>query len=366
LLQAVLDDVGVGLAVVDKEGRIVFHNQAASNMFGATDNLSAAEWRRRNYKLHDTQGREIPAEQGPIARALTGQEVKPQEVRVTLPDGRIKWLHVAAVTFSVLGLAGVFVIVADETEEIDLRKAVERLQRIGEFAVLAGGLTHDFNNILSVVSNNVALALGDEGVQEITRTRLEEMAAALKKGATLVARLMQHSSVQDTAMRPLQINGVVSSALDLARPLIRGRVRVKTELSHALPAVPGNPSRLEQVLVNLILNALDAMPEGGELALSTQLVSSEAVPGKKHEPHKQFVIIAVADTGVGIPENIRSSIFDTFFTTKPDGKGVGLGLSSARAIVRQHDGHIEVQSAPGAGTTFRIFLPATDKPASDC
>jgi len=366
LLQAVLDDVGVGLAVVDKEGRIVFHNQAASNMFGATDNLSAAEWRRRNYKLHDTQGREIPAEQGPIARALTGQEVKPQEVRVTLPDGRIKWLHVAAVTFSVLGLAGVFVIVADETEEIDLRKAIERLQRIGEFAVLAGGLAHDFNNMLSVVSNNVALALGDEGVQEITRTRLEEMAAALKKGATLVARLMQHSSVQDTTMRPLQANGVVSAALDLARPLIRGRVRVKIELAHDLPAVQGNPSRLEQVVVNLILNALDAMPEGGELALSTQLVSSEAVPGKKHEQYKQFVLITVADTGVGIPENIRSSIFDTFFTTKPDGKGVGLGLSSAQAIVRQHNGHIEVQSAPGAGTTFRIFLPATDKSPSDC
>jgi signal transduction histidine kinase len=285
---------------------------------------------------------------------------------VTLPDGRVKWLHAAAHPFSVLGLAGMFVIVTDETEEIELRKAMERLQRIEEFVVLAGGLAHDFNNILSVVSNNVALALGDEGVQESTRTRLEEMAAALKKGATLVGRLMQYSSVQETTMRPLQINGVVSAALDLARPLIRGRVRVKTELSHALPAVPGNPSRLEQVLVNLILNALDAMPEGGELALSTQLVSSEAVPGKKHEPHKQFVLITVADTGVGIPENIRSSIFDTFFTTKPDGKGVGLGLSSARAIVRQHHGHIEVQSTPGAGTTFRIFLPATDKPASDC
>jgi two-component system, cell cycle sensor histidine kinase and response regulator CckA len=359
LLQAVLDNVGVGLVVVDKEGRIVFHNQAARNMFGATDNLSAAEWRRRNYKLHDTQGREIPAEQGPIVRALAGEVVKPQEVRVTLPDGSIKWLHVAADPFSVLGLAGVFVLVADETEQIDLRKAVERLQRIGEFAILAGGLAHDFNNILSVVSNNVALALGDEGIQEITRTRLEEMAAALKKGATLVGRLMQYSSVQDTTMRPLQINGVVSSALDLARPLIRSRVRVKIELAHALPAAQGDPSRLEQVLVNLILNALDAMPDGGELALCTTPVSSAAVPGNKDQGNKQFVLITVADTGIGIPENIRSSIFDPFFTTKPGGERAGLGLSSAQAIVRQHNGHIEVQSAPGAGTTFKIFLPVT-------
>ena len=364
LLQAVLDDVGVALAVIDKGGRIIFHNQAASNLFGAAENLSAEEW-RRDYKLHDSQGRDIPPDQGPIARALAGEEVGPQEVRVTLPDGRVKWLHAAAHAFSVLGLAGMFVIVTDETEEIELRKAMERLQRIEEFVVLAGGLAHDFNNILSVVSNNVALALGDEGVQESTRTRLEEMAAALKKGATLVARLMQYSSVQDTTMRPLQINGVVSAALDLARPLIRGRVRVKAELANDLPAVQGDPARLEQVFVNLILNALDAMPGGGELALCTKLVPSAAVPGKKYQENKQFVLITVADTGIGIPDNIRGSIFDTFFTTKPDGKGAGLGLSSALAIVHQHNGYIEVQSAPGAGTTFRIFLPAIDRPTSE-
>jgi PAS domain S-box-containing protein len=361
----VLDDVGVGLAVVDKAGTIIFHNQAAHDMFGATENLSAAEWRRRNYKLHDAQGQEIPAEQGPITRALAGEEVKPQEVRLTLPDGRIKWIHFAAHSFSVLGLAGVFVIVADETSEVDLRRAIERLQRIKEFAVLAGGLAHDFNNILSVVFNNVALALSDEDVEEITRTRLREMAAALQKGAALVARLKQYSHLQDTEMRPVQVNEVVSAALELARPLMRGRVRVKTEMSDALPAVQGDSSRLEQVIVNLILNALDAMPEGGELSLCTQFVSSDAVPVVKDKEKKQFVLITVADTGRGIPENIQRSIFDPFFTTKPDARGAGLGLSSAQAIVRQHQGHIEVQSAPGAGTTFRIFLPANDKSASD-
>jgi len=334
-------------------------------MFGAIENLTAAEW-LRDYKLRDSQGRDIPPGQGPIERALTGEEGDPREVRVAFPDGRVKWLHVAAQAFSVLGLTGVFAIVTDETEEVELRKAMERLQRIEEFAVLAGGLAHDFNNILSVLSNNVALALGDEGVHEITRTRLQEMNAALKKGATLVSRLMKYSGVQDTTMRPLQINGVVSAALDLARPLIRGRVRVKAELANDLPAVQGDPARLEQVFVNLILNALDAMPEGGELTLSTQLVSSDAVPGKKDEGYSDFVLVTVADTGMGIPENNRRSIFDPFFTTKHDGERAGLGLSSAQAIIRQHKGHIEVQSVPGAGTTFRIFLPAKDRSASDC
>jgi PAS domain S-box-containing protein len=235
-----LDDVGVALAILDTKGRIVFHNRAARNMFGATDNLSEAEWRRRNYKLHDTHGREILAGQGPLLHTLAGEEVRLHEVRVTSPDGRIKWLHVAADPFSVLGLAGMFVIVTDETEQVELRKATERFRRIEEFAVLAGGLAHDFNDILSVVSDNIVLALGDEGVQEITRTRLQQMAAALKKGAIIVARLMRYTRLHDTQMGPVQINEVVSSALELAHPLIRSRVRVKGEMSHALPDVQGD------------------------------------------------------------------------------------------------------------------------------
>jgi signal transduction histidine kinase len=120
--------------------------------------------------------------------------------------------------------------------------------------------------------------------------------------------------------------------------------------------VQADPSQLDQVFLNLILNALDAMPEGGELALSTSLVSHDATQQGKNEKNNRFVLITVADTGTGIPEHIRPRIFDPFFTTKP-GKGAGLGLSSAQLIIRQHNGHIEMQSAPGAGTKFSIYLP---------
>ena len=139
LLQAVLDDVGVALAVIDHEGNFVFTNHAALKMFGATDHLSVAEWRRRDYKLQDAHGLEIRAGQSPIVRALAGEEVAPHDIRMTLPDGRFKWLHVAAHPFSVLGLTGVLMIVTDETEQVELRRALERLQRIEEFAVLTGG-----------------------------------------------------------------------------------------------------------------------------------------------------------------------------------------------------------------------------------
>lgn len=361
LLQTVLDHVGVALAVIDRERRFVFTNQAAFDMFGAAENLPIAEW-RRHYKFHDSQGREIPEGQAPIMRAFAGEEVEPHDVRMTHPDGRFKWLHIAGHSFSVLGLTGVFLIVADETEQIELRRAMERAQRIEEFGVLAGGLAHDFNNILSVLSGNVALALSDDSVPEV-RLRLQEMQAALKTGTALVARLMQYSPTQDTQIRFVQINEVVNAALMLARPLFKGRVRVKTEMSDSLPPVQADFSRLEQVLLNLILNALDAMPEGGELSLCTELVSSDAVHGR-NEGKGQLVLTTITDDGIGIPENLLLSIFHPFFTTKRGGKGAGLGLSSAQAIVRQHKGHIEVQSTPGAGTKFSIYLPVAEGSAT--
>lgn len=356
LLKSVLDNVGVALAVIDQWGRYVYVNQAAFKMFGAADNLPFADW-RRDYKVQDNQGQEIPIGEAPILRALAGEEVKPQDVSVLLPDGRIKWLHVAASRFEVLGLPGVFVLVTDETEEVGLRKALEKAQRIESFGILAGGLAHDFNNILSVLSGNIDLALGDEGVQEITRARLQTMRMALGKGTALALRLMQYSPKQDTQIRPIQINEVVNAALELVGPLVKNAVGVKTELSHRLPALQADSSQLEQVLVNLILNALDAMPDGGELALCTELVSGDAMPGGNNEEKKQFVLVTVADTGIGIPENLLLNIFEPFSTTKPTGVGTGLGLSSAQWIVRQHNGHIKVQSVPGAGTKFSIYLP---------
>ncbi len=363
LLQSVLDNVGVALAVIDSEHKFVFTNQAALKMFGATESLagiSLLEW-RRNYTFHDSQGREIPPGQAPILHALEGEEVKPHEVRVTLPDGRVKWLHAAGVPFSVLGLKGVFVIIIDETEQVELRRALEQAQRIEGVGLLVGGVAHDLNNMLSVLSENVALALTEVEEPEAVRARLQQMGTALEKGGALAKRLVNYSHAQKIEPHPIQINDIVNAALELARPLMKGRVNVKADLACCLPNVEADPSRMEQVLVNLILNALDAMPEGGELALYTELLTGDAVLGDKDEAKKQFVLITVVDTGVGIPENLQSSIFDPFFTTKPGGKGAGLGLSSACAIVRQHNGHIKVQSTPGAGTKFSIYLPVEEK-----
>ena len=353
------------MAVIDGQRRFVFTNQAALNLLGMDKNISLAELMSRNYKLRDSQGREIPPGEGPLMHAFEGEEIKPRDVNVTFPDGRSKWLHIAAHSFSIMGLSGVFVVVADETEEVELRKALERAQRMGEIGTLAGGLAHDFNNVLSALTENVILALGDEEVPEITRSRLLEMQAALSKGGVLTQRLMGYSRAQDVQMSPVQINDVVSAALDLTRPLLKSRVRVKAEMSDDLPAIKGDFSRLEQVMVNLIMNAVDAMPEGGELAIQTGLVPRNAVPrggdnaslASKSKAEEKVVVVSVADTGIGIPAELQAQVFEPFFSTKPTGKGTGLGLSIVQTIVRQHKGDIKLQSKQGSGATFSVYLP---------
>lgn len=366
-LHAVLDSVGVALVVVDAQGKFVFTNQAALRMFGWTENLggiSVEDW-RRDYVFRDGQGRPIPAEQAPIIRALAGGEIPPQELDVTLPDGRRKWLHAAGHRFSIFGMAGVLVVITDETEQIELRRALETAQTADAFGLLVAGAAHDLNNMISIISASVALIQTEKELPKSVRAQLEHISLAIQKGAALAGRLVRHRNRHELRPRLVQINDLVLAALELVRPVLKERVHVKTELG-SLPEVEVDPSRIEQVLANLILNALDAMPHGGELTLRTEVVRRTTVGEMEPDENKEkiaksFVCITVADTGVGIPRRLQSHIFEPFFTTKAFGKGSGLGLASAHAVLRQHKGYIKVQSTPHAGTKFTVFFPVGEK-----
>jgi len=362
LIEAVLDDVGIALAIVDNTGRLVLANQAAHRIFGEEDHVSGipfAEW-RRSFRFQDAQGRDIPIDKCAITRLLAGKPVKPQDMRVILPDGQRKWLHAAGHRFDVLGLSGVLIVIDDETEQVELRRGAEQLQRLESAGVLAAGLAHDFNNMLTVVGENAALAVTDPGVPEATRERLRQMSLALKKGSDLVSRLVQFSHTRELKKRPVQINQVVETALELVRPMVRSKVRLTVKLHPDLPSIEAAPAEIEQVLVNLLLNALEAMPSGGELTVETELSSPDAVTGRESEKPQGFIAISVADNGVGIPESLQAMIFEPFFTTKPPGRGAGLGLATAYGVVREHQGSIKVQSQPGAGTRFTIYLPVRE------
>jgi signal transduction histidine kinase len=361
-----LDDVGIALVIVDNIGRVVLANRAALRIFGE-DNLvlgtSFTEW-RRSFRLQDSQGRDIPMEECVLMRLLAGQPMEPQDLRVILPDGRRKWLHVSGYQFSVMSLTGVLFAIADETEQIELRRSAERFQRLESAGMLAAGLAHDFNNLLELVSGNAGLALTDPGVPEVTRERLGQMSLAVKKGGDLVRRLIQFSHTGELRKQLVQINQVVESAVELVRPMIGSNVRLTVNLNPDLPSIEAAPREIEQVLVNLMLNALDAMPTGGELTVETKLSAPDAVTSHEGERPEGFIAITVADNGVGIPESLQPKIFEPFFTTKPPGKGIGLGLATAYGIVRQHHGSIEVESQPGAGTRFTVYLPMRSTSAS--
>jgi two-component system, cell cycle sensor histidine kinase and response regulator CckA len=362
-LQSVFDNVGAALVVIDKEGRVVLTNPAFATLFGKNHEQSSMpldDWAQtflsRGYRFQDDQGRDIAVDGSKMLRVLLGEQVEPCDFRVIFPDGNWKWIHASAHLFSIVGLNGVLVIATDETVHVELRNIAARLERLETLGTVSRALAHDFNNILEVISANAYLALPDPHIPESTRGRLRAISQASQKAIELVRRLMQFGRAHTREMRELQINDLITGVLQLVRPLFRPGVHLKTNLHPGLPMVNADPVEIDQLLVNLIVNALDAMPQGGDLIISTE-VEDAYEPGQKgYQGETKFVLISISDTGIGIPSSVQSQIFEPFFTTKQ--KGTGLGLPSVYGIVRQHSGKIKVHSEPAKGTSSIVSLPA--------
>ena len=363
LLQQIFENIGAAVAVIDTHQRVVFANRTGLKLFGikASDIGRSFQELRQMYRLENSLGQEIGFADSAVIRALNGERVESEELLVYLPNGSTRWINVGAYPFSVAGLEGVLAIAMDQTTEVQLRRSVSQLQRLETLGTLAVGLAHDFNNILDTISLNASLALQRASEGQSYLSPLEQISTATKKAADLVQRLMRFSRTQGPHPQMLQLNNVVQDVLQVLHPLFRKTISVRTDLWEHLPTIKADRSQMEQVLINLIVNALDAMPGRGELKLSTM----PGEPGKSPDsaPDGGSVTLIVADTGAGIPANLQSLIFEPFFTTKPAGKGTGLGLSTVQAIVEQHRGRIAVRSTPGAGTAFIISLPTNESPA---
>lgn len=355
LLQTILEDIGVAVVVVDRQEKVVFANNTALQMFDATDTVSGAHFGdlRQRFRFEDLSGNEIPFADSAICRALRGERVEAEESRVKKANGETKWLITWTYRFCVMGLDGVIALVIDQTTDVELRRIAMQMQKMETLGALAAGLTHDFNNVLNTISTNVALAKGAGDYPESLRPRFEQISSAVDKASGLIKRLMEFSRTQELHVRSVRMNEVVDDVLKLLQPLLDNNVRLKVDLAPNLPSVRADASQIEQVLVNLIVNALEATPDGGKITVTTRLAHGPATRATNN--HQEVVQMSVADTGTGIPVEIQSAIFEPFFTTKPE--GTGLGLSSAFGIIRQHDGKIEVNSSPGKGTIFTVSLP---------
>ncbi|OGK87981.1 MAG: hypothetical protein A2X52_13690 [Candidatus Rokubacteria bacterium GWC2_70_16] len=236
--------------------------------------------------------------------------------------------------------------------EADLRQA-QKMEAVGR---LAGGIAHDFNNLLTVITGRTEIALQRLGDPEAARRDLELVRKTAERAAALTKQLLAFSRRQALELQVLDPNAVVSGLLSLLRRLIGEDIELVTALDPGAGRVRADANQLEQVILNLAVNARDAMPRGGVLAITTTNADPDdgaAAP---------CVLLAVSDNGVGMDRETRSRIFEPFFTTKEKGKGTGLGLATAYGIVKQHDGTITVESAPGEGTTFRVYLPKVEEP----
>jgi CheY-like chemotaxis protein len=227
---------------------------------------------------------------------------------------------------------------------------------------LAGGVAHDFNNLLTIISGYGRMVLDDLGGRHKLRGRVEEVLNAADRAAILTSQLLAFSRRQVVQPKVLGLNHLISNLEKMLRRVIGEHIELKTLLSPDLGKVKADGGQLEQVIMNLSVNARDAMPKGGILTIETADVSWRKeydAPGSLR-PH---VRLSVRDTGIGMDLNTRNHLFEPFFTTKDRGKGTGLGLSTVYGIVKQHGGEIRVESRPGVGTSFHIYLPVAEEAA---
>jgi two-component system, cell cycle sensor histidine kinase and response regulator CckA len=250
----------------------------------------------------------------------------------------------------------------DLTEKRRLQEALIHSQRLDAVGRLAGGVAHDFNNLLSVINGYCEMMVSKRSVRKLAARELEEIHQASQKAAHLVRQLLAFSRRQANNPRIINLDQLVRDNSSILTRLLKPARSMEFSLTAGASNIRVDPAQIQQVLLNLTLNARDALPEGGSATISTsirQVCTDERYPDKLH-PH---ALLSVADNGSGMDEEVRAHLFEPFFTTKETGKGTGLGLSLVYGVVQQSNGFIRVHSTPGRGSTFEIFLPLVDKPA---
>ena len=278
------------------------------------------------------------------------------EYRLKRKDGRIIWVSDNAVfvpgSESHPLMEGIIV---DITERHLLENQLQQARRMEAVGRLAGGVAHDFNNLLTIIKGYVELALTRVAAHPELRGNIQQIADAAERAVTLVRQLLAFSRKQVRNPRLLDLNVVLTSTDGMLRRIIGEDIEMRVIADPQLGQVKADPGQVEQVIMNLVINARDAMPRGGKLTVETSRV---ALDGEyANVATGLYARLAITDTGVGMTEQVQAHLFEPFFTTKGLGKGTGLGLATCYGIIKQSGGHIHVYSEPGQGTTFKVYLP---------
>jgi PAS domain S-box-containing protein len=283
------------------------------------------------------------------------------EYRIVRPDGSVRWVHDKA--WAVRDASGRLErfdgIARDITDQKSLEEQLRQSQKLEAVGLLAGGIAHDFNNLLTAIGGYAELLAARLTADRENRASAEAISRAAERAASLTRQLLAFGRKQVLQPKVFNPNRLIAEMEPLIRRLIGEDIDLSVEAAEDLGDVHADPGQLEQVLMNLVVNARDAMPRGGGLVIRTGNVEVDGgVPrDDRGLTEGSYVAVTVADSGEGMDDAVRSRVFEPFFTTKPMGKGSGLGLSTAYGIVRQSGGHIELRSTKGDGTTFRVLLP---------
>ncbi|HKY39075.1 MAG TPA: PAS domain S-box protein [Polyangiaceae bacterium] len=293
---------------------------------------------------------------------MEGRDVIDFENRYRRKDGQYRTLSWCATGDPITKM--IFAVARDVTEQRALEQQLRQSQKMDAVGQLAGGLAHDFNNLLLAILVNTEMVSAQLGPQHVLAGHLADIARASERASDLVKQLLAFGRRRPSRMEPLELGPILTNLSVIVRRLIPANVEVSLAAGPAGTFVNADPAQVEQVLLNLCLNARDAMLSGGRLTLETEVVnlSKQSADHALIAAPRRYAVISVGDTGTGMSPAVRDRIFEPFFTTKEPGKGTGLGLATVYAIVTQHGGAVQVQTEEGKGSRFSVYLPICEPP----
>ncbi len=298
-----------------------------------------------------------------LKKRLEGEPVSPHYIlNITRKDGTTVKVEINVAIMNIERQKYIFVLFTDVTEKLIQQRNLLQQQKMGALGVLASGIAHDFNNILTGILGWISL-LNSELKDENQKRMLSEVEKASKRASDLISKLLGFVRMGKYEIKPVNLNNEVKDVVELLKPTIKNNIKVILKLDESLKNIEGDPDQIQQVIMNLAVNAIQAMPDGGELTILTYnfIVTEEFSKTHFNIKPGEYAVLVVNDTGIGIDKSIKDKIFDPFFTTKGKGGGTGLGLSTVYGIVKNHNGAITVYSEVGKGASFKVYLPVSEK-----
>jgi two-component system, cell cycle sensor histidine kinase and response regulator CckA len=359
--QALFENATDGIVVLDRNGIIMNANERACEMHGFSKEALVGS---HSSLLEVDENRVVAAER--FQQLLQGESLVYETAHYKKNGSRV-FLEVSSKAIPIHDEVFIQSFQRDITEKKKIQEHLFQAQKMDSIGMLAGGIAHDFNNVLTAILGYTDLIRRDVGANEKVLGRLSVIENASRKAGRMVSQLLGFSRKSEIEMVPFDINAVVHDTVKLLERVIDKRVVIRLDLNERIPSVQGDVNKVEQVMMNFMVNARDAMPYGGIITVTSTAI--DAIPGAAgvppYIPAGRYVVLSVADTGVGIPEEIQRKIFEPFYTTKERGKGTGLGLAMVYGVVTEHRGYITVQSKVNQGTTFTVYFPVAAKATAE-